>query len=824
MALKLPSIMTSKFNINILIFLLSATVLAQGTIEVTGNGNSILTGSANSPAINNNTNFGDVEIGSNKANTFVIDNTATGGSTGNQLNGITIAITGSSDFSPANSNLGNLKGNDIPINHIITFTPSSSGIKSATISITFTNGTNSPFTFSVEGNGVIPTPEIEITDSGNTTINSGGNFDFGTIPPNSMLSETFSIKNSSSASTTLNLTGTPIVQISGASEFTITAQPSGTSIIGGNSLTFTVKYNPLAIGGPHSATLSIANDDPDGSENPYIVNLQGLSNNITYTPTTDGPDWTVSNLTPNFTLNNPNTIIYGPDNFLWITERVGKKVVKVDPVAGGGKNTMLDLSGVVYQTGGQDGLMGMAIHPDLYANVTTTTNNYVYLAYTYNSSGRKLRIARYTYNYNSGNGFLDSGSAVTILEGFDASNDHNSGKLQIGPDLKLYYTVGDQGANQFANACNEIRAQYLPTSGGQTSTTGDKSQYKGKILRINLDGSIPVDNPTLGGFQTHIYTYGHRNPQGLIFGSDGTLYSSEHGAKVDDELNIIVAGKNYGWPNIAGYYDNQAYGYCNWSSSGVCGSTTFSDHNCPPDVTPIQEFDPLNDSMLSNFQEPIGTYNSTVSSDPSGGFLTWPTVAPSSLAIYEAGLIPDWDKSLLIPTLKRGTIFRAKLNVSNDGLENQIYEEFHSSNDRYRDVAMDPDGITIYAITDSSGSTSGPSGTSPQTLVNPGVIMKIQYVGVTLNTNAIESPIFTFNLVPNPTSNSFKIKFSSNLNDVSSLNVEIIDIQGRLVKQVTAISNDQLIDTSTLNNGLYFVKIQNANQKHIGVKKLVIKH
>ncbi|TVZ59374.1 PQQ-dependent dehydrogenase (s-GDH family) [Flavobacteriaceae bacterium MAR_2010_105] len=824
MAIKLSSIMTSKLNINIIFFLFSATVLAQGTIEITGNGNSILTGSANSPAINNNTNFGDVEIGSNKANTFVIDNTATGGSAGNQLNGITIAITGSSDFSPTNSNLGNLKGNDIPINHIITFTPSSSGIKSATITITFTNGTNSPFTFSVEGNGVIPSPEIEITDSGNTTINSGGNFDFGTIPPNSMLSETFTIKNSSSASTTLNLTGTPIVQISGDSEFTITAQPSGTSIIGGNSLTFTVKYNPLAIGGPHSATLSIANDDPDGSENPYIVNLQGLSNNITYTPTTDGPDWTVSNLTPNFTLNNPNTIIYGPDNFLWITERVGKKVVKVDPVAGGGKTTMLDLSAVVYQTGGQDGLMGMAIHPDLYANVTTTTNNYVYLAYTYNSSGRKLRIARYTYNYNSGNGFLDSGSAVTILEGFDASNDHNSGKLQIGPDLKLYYTVGDQGANQFANACNEIRAQYLPTSGGQTSTTGDKSQYKGKILRINLDGSIPVDNPTLGGFQTHIYTYGHRNPQGLIFGSDGTLYSSEHGAKVDDELNIIVAGKNYGWPNIAGYYDNQAYGYCNWSSSGVCGSTTFSDHNCPPDVTPIQEFDPLNDSMLSNFQEPIGTYNSTVSSDPSGGFLTWPTVAPSSLAIYEAGLIPDWDKSLLIPTLKRGTIFRAKLNVSNDGLENQIYEEFHSSNDRYRDVAMDPDGITIYAITDSSGSTSGPSGTSPQTLVNPGVIMKIQYVGVTLNTNTIDTSRFTFNLVPNPTSNSFKIKFSSNLNDVSSLNVEIIDIQGRLVKQVTAISNDQLIDTSTLNNGLYFVKIQNANQKHIGVKKLVIKH
>jgi hypothetical protein len=113
--------------------------------------------------------------------------------------------------------------------------------------------------------------------------------------------------------------------------------------------------------------------------------------------------------------------------------------------------------------------------------------------------------------------------------------------------------------------------------------------------------------------------------------------------------------------------------------------------------------------------------------DPSGGFLEWPTVAPSSITIYEAGLIPDWGSSLLIPTLKRGTIFRAKLNVAGDGLESQTYEEFHSSNDRYRDVVVGPDGITFYAITDSSGSTSGPSGTNPQSLENPGVVMKIQY-------------------------------------------------------------------------------------------------
>jgi hypothetical protein len=169
---------TAKICFNLLFFIIGFTGFAQGTLAVSGNGNSVLTGSANSPAVNNNTDFGNVEIGINKANTFILDNTSSGGSPANQLTGVTVAISGSSDFTPANSNLGNLKGNDTPLNHIVTFTPSSTGIKSATVTITFTTGTNSPFTFTVQGNGVTPTPEIEITDSGIIIINNGGNFDF----------------------------------------------------------------------------------------------------------------------------------------------------------------------------------------------------------------------------------------------------------------------------------------------------------------------------------------------------------------------------------------------------------------------------------------------------------------------------------------------------------------------------------------------------------------------------------------------------------------------------------------------------------------------
>ena len=445
------------------------------------------------------------------------------------------------------------------------------------------------------------------------------------------------------------------------------------------------------------------------------------SYNFGQTPITSGPNWTVSNLTPNNALNFPTEITYGPDGFLWITERVGKKMVRVNKTTGA-ITTMIDLSAQVYQTAGQDGLLGFAIHPALYSNVATTTNNYVFIAYTYNSSGRKLRISRFTFN----NATKTLGSELTLLQGMPASNDHNSGRLIFGPDLKLYYTFGDQGSNQFANACLPILAQNLPTS------TSDYANYPGKILRINTDGTIPVDNPTLAGIKSHVYTYGHRNPQGLVFAQDGTLFSSEHGAKVDDELNKIIPAKNYGWPQIAGYYDNMAYTYCNWSTASPCNAGSFSDDVCAAGVTPLTENNSYPNGPPNNFMAPIGTYNSTVSVVPTGGFLGWPTVAPASIDIYELNKIPNWGRSLLIPTLKKGTIYRAKLAPDGNSVVGDAYEIFHSSNDRYRDVALDPDGVTFYAITDNSGSTSGPSGSTAVTIVNPGVIVKIQYIGPTV--------------------------------------------------------------------------------------------
>lgn len=439
---------------------------------------------------------------------------------------------------------------------------------------------------------------------------------------------------------------------------------------------------------------------------------------------TNSPNWQVSNITPNNALNYPSEITYGPDDFLWIAERVGKKIVRVNK-ATGVISTMIDLTSRVYQASGQDGLLGLAIHPDLYTNIATTTNNYVYAAYTYDNSGRKMRISRFTFT----NSTKTLGSEIALLEGLPASNDHNSGRLIIGPDNKLYYTFGDNGANQFSNACSPILSQILPTS------TTDYNNYKGKILRLNLDGTIPVDNPTLAGIKSHVYTYGHRNAQGIVFAKNGTLYSSEHGAKVDDELNIITASKNYGWPEIAGYYDNKAYSYCNWSLATNCNSGAFSDHNCAAGVTPANEYTSYPNGAPSDFMPPIGTYNSTANVDPPGGFLSWPTIAPSSIDIYENDKIPNWGKSLLIPSLKKGTLYRAKLAADGQSIVNDSYEEFHSSSDRYRDVAVDPDGVTFYVITDNAGGTSGPSGTSSVSIANPGVIIRIKYIG-----NTIASP------------------------------------------------------------------------------------
>ena len=268
-------------------------------------------------------------------------------------------------------------------------------------------------------------------------------------------------------------------------------------------------------------------------------------------------------------LKDPWEILYAPNGKLWITERSKGEVSEVDPQSGA-KRKLLKIEDV-YPFVGQAGLLGMDHHPNLGKGVN---EDWVYLTYTYQSGDRPLqKLVRYRYEtLNDLGQFVDP---KVLLENLPSGNDHISGRLKLGPDKKIYLTIGDMGANQFGNKCKSIESQRIPTS--EEIQQKDWSAYKGKILRINLDGSMPSDNPLISGIQSHIYSYGHRNAQGLAFSKNGYLFSSEHGPKSDDEVNRIEAGMNYGWPHIAGRQDDQAYSYCNWSSHRKCDALKLSD-------------------------------------------------------------------------------------------------------------------------------------------------------------------------------------------------------------------------------------------------------
>lgn len=424
----------------------------------------------------------------------------------------------------------------------------------------------------------------------------------------------------------------------------------------------------------------------------------------------------------------PMRIVWGPDGYLWLTERVGKRVVRVRP-EDGLRTTAITIS-EVFQSGGQDGLLALALHPDL---LKGKGKDYVYVSFTYDidpgpAVDRRTKIRRYTYDPAT----ETLGSPSDVITGLPGSDDHNSARLLFGPDRKLYYTIGDQGNNQFARMCLPIRAQALPTAAEIAAQ--DWSTYVGKVLRMNVDGSIPHDNPWIGGVRSHVYSYGHRNPQGLTFGRDGKLYANEHGPKTDDELNLIKPGKNYGWPHVAGYRDDQAYTYDNWSASSPasCESLVWDDYVPPPSVPRQLE------SAFSHpyFKEPLLTFftvdNDYNFFDPACGFLQyicWPTIAPSSLHYYPSGHgIPGWGNSLLMTALKKGALYQVKLSANGKSVVGEPVVHFQSTN-RYRDLAMSPDRKTLYIITDTAGNTSSPTGGATTALENPGAILEFKYTG-----------------------------------------------------------------------------------------------
>lgn len=492
----------------------------------------------------------------------------------------------------------------------------------------------------------------------------------------------------------------------------------------------------------------------------------------------------------------PHDLVFAPDNNIWFIERYAGTVSFVNPVSRT-EAVVLTLGSLMVRTGGQDGLFGLALHPQF-----NVGKPFVYIAYTYESTSatiRKTRIARYTYNAS----LQQLEAPVIILENIPGSNDHNSGRLAIGPDLKLYYTIGDMGAGQFDNI-------------SRTNFAQDLNVLEGKILRLNTEltaGSwIPADNPfTNAGLPTAVYTYGHRNPQGLVWGNvNGTdiLYSSEHGPYSDDEVNIIETGRNYGWPRVIGFCDN------NYNGRTTGGFTIANEQsNC----------------VELNAKEPIRSLF-PVANPPAEGTnnSTWPSTAPSGTDFYGSTAIPGWQNSLLIAQLKRGAVTRLKL--SNDG-QNIISDTIHyfKGMGRFRDVVVSADGLKIYVACDSSGSTSGPTGGVTSTPANPGSILEFTYqppVSGRMNQHFItqlaipeEKKDKTVEIYPNPSVSYFIIY---NYNTSAARTAELIDLNGRVIKRMIINGTATRVDTKELRSGLYILRITDISGKQIHVEKLIV--
>jgi glucose/arabinose dehydrogenase len=215
---------------------------------------------------------------------------------------------------------------------------------------------------------------------------------------------------------------------------------------------------------------------------------------------------------------NPWSFAFLPDGSILVTERPGRlRIIR------NGKLDEQPIPGVPeVATNGQAGLMEVTLHPR-YAE-----NRFVYLTYSKpGEGGATTALARGRFDGKA----LADVADLFVADNWSTGGAHFGSKLVFGPDGMLYMSVGERNERK--------RAQ-------------DTSLHGGKILRLKEDGTVPPDNPFVGktGFRPEIYTYGHRNVQGLAFDADGTLWATEHGPQGGDELNRIVAGKNYGWPVV----------------------------------------------------------------------------------------------------------------------------------------------------------------------------------------------------------------------------------------------------------------------------------
>jgi glucose/arabinose dehydrogenase len=320
----------------------------------------------------------------------------------------------------------------------------------------------------------------------------------------------------------------------------------------------------------------------------------------------------------------PWGMVWLPNGDLLITMRAGKLILVKK-----GQAESTTLSGLPnIAAGGQGGLLDIALHPD-YAN-----NHWLYLSYTKanNEGNKSTAIMRAKFDGQ----VLSEQEDIYVAQAYGRKGVHFGSRLTFDKQGYLYFSIGDRGQR-------DINPQ-------------DITRDAGKIYRLHDDGRIPDDNPFISqsGAKKAIYSYGHRNPQGLVkHPKTGDIWSHEHGPRGGDEVNLVRKGKNYGWPEIS-------YGI-NYSGS---------------------RFTELTEK--TGMEQPLWYWD--------------PSIAPSGMTFITSEKYPNWQGNILVGSLKFGQVVMLTLD-GNKVVKEQIIKDDLT---RVRNVKQGPDGY-IYVGVDGQG-------------------------------------------------------------------------------------------------------------------------
>lgn len=466
----------------------------------------------------------------------------------------------------------------------------------------------------------------------------------------------------------------------------------------------------------------------------------------------------------------------GPDDHFWLTETNGvvsrvnpetaeKEIIyQAEDYTRSGENEIL----VDCNRKPAFGVLGLALHPD-FAN---PDSSYLYFGYSYNAGTEEdtltnFKIKRLKWDASS----EEVVEATDMFTNIPTAHDHVGGRIittkQNGNNY-IYISVGD--LSHWDASC------YPNPEDSPSKFSQDVDRLNGKILRFNMDFTIPDDNPIPGN---PMYTRGHRNPQGLAYNHNkDIIYDIEHGENTDDEVNYLEIGKNYGWPMIHGYHDD------NYE-----GETDFANNYQPnPQISGDELVEPLHSFCTELL----------------GGGPNACTIAPSDGIYYDSDAIPEWKNSLLVVTLKDGNlvdqgVWQLKLNEDGKSLapstaENpnprQFFTEDKALNGRIRDIEISKDGKSIYLI-----NNGGPSTTEPNIIV-------YTYDSVGSVFDSIENYIY-----PNPAENIINLGFDQ------FKSLEIVNLSGQIVlfKEFPG----KTVNISKLSKGLYLVKLFYNNETKI---------